>query len=235
MCVVDTMRFPYIEGTGTTITQRHGQLGNYRSPRRAAIYNTIYSAQRLPALSRRTRRRRSDATRHRHATQPPDPRYGYTEQIAVPRQSTVTDHSLGSGPQGYLLRRHRRYARHHYHATNYDVSHAWGIANDSDENWDYFLFNDRDFTSVAELMLVPGCPPGLFTKQFAEFAPGGNLLRTLRRPAACGSLHRALPRSTSPCRNRLPTSVANRQPRRSPRRPRSRPRPIASYRPWPVR
>src|SRR5262249_40361397 len=27
------------------------------------------------------------------------------------------------------------------------------------------------FTSVAELMLVPGCPPGLFTKQFVEFAP----------------------------------------------------------------
>ena len=33
------------------------------------------------------------------------------------------------------------------------------------------MFNDRDFTSVAELLLVPGCPPGLFTKQFVEFAP----------------------------------------------------------------
>ena len=41
----------------------------------------------------------------------------------------------------------------------------------SSENWDYFAFNDRDFSSVAELLLVPGCPPGLFTKQFAEFAP----------------------------------------------------------------
>ena len=39
------------------------------------------------------------------------------------------------------------------------------------EPWDNFAFNDRDFTSVAELLLVPGCPPGLFTKQFAEFAP----------------------------------------------------------------
>ena len=39
------------------------------------------------------------------------------------------------------------------------------------EPWDYFPFNDRDFTSVAELLMVPGCPPGLFTKQFAEFAP----------------------------------------------------------------
>ncbi len=33
------------------------------------------------------------------------------------------------------------------------------------------MFNDRDFTSVAEVTLVPGCPPGLFTKQFVEFAP----------------------------------------------------------------
>ena len=44
------------------------------------------------------------------------------------------------------------------------------------EPWDYFPFNDRDFTSVAELMLVPGCSPGLFTKQFVEFAPSyGNV------------------------------------------------------------
>ena len=49
--------------------------------------------------------------------------------------------------------------------------HTLGIANDQAEPWDYFPFHDRDFTGVAELMLVPGCPPGLFTKQFAEFAP----------------------------------------------------------------
>ena len=40
------------------------------------------------------------------------------------------------------------------------------------ETWDYLPSDDRDFyRGVAELMLVPGCPPGLFTKQFAEFAP----------------------------------------------------------------
>ncbi len=49
--------------------------------------------------------------------------------------------------------------------------HTLGYTNDSSENWDYLAFNDRDFSSVAELMLVPGCPPGLFTKQFVEFAP----------------------------------------------------------------
>jgi hypothetical protein len=46
-----------------------------------------------------------------------------------------------------------------------------GIASDQAEPWDDFPFHDRDFTGVAELLLVPGCPPGLFTKQFAEFAP----------------------------------------------------------------
>ena len=51
------------------------------------------------------------------------------------------------------------------------IYHTLGQPNESAENWDYFVFNDRDFTSVAELTLVPGCPPGLFTKQFAEFAP----------------------------------------------------------------
>ncbi len=51
------------------------------------------------------------------------------------------------------------------------ILHTLGYNNDSAENWDYFVFNDRDFSSVAELLLVPGCPPGLFTKQFVEFAP----------------------------------------------------------------
>ena len=51
------------------------------------------------------------------------------------------------------------------------VSHAGPAQFLGRELWDYLVFNDRDFSSVAELLLVPGCPPGLFTKQFAEFAP----------------------------------------------------------------
>ncbi len=46
----------------------------------------------------------------------------------------------------------------------------WSASNKVD-GWDYLPFHDRDFTSVAELMFVPACPPGLFTKQFSEFAP----------------------------------------------------------------
>jgi hypothetical protein len=45
----------------------------------------------------------------------------------------------------------------------------------SDPNWEYVAFYDRDFTSVAELALVPGCPPGLFTKKFLEVPPNYEL------------------------------------------------------------
>ncbi|MDX2037390.1 MAG: hypothetical protein SFX72_12125 [Isosphaeraceae bacterium] len=37
-----------------------------------------------------------------------------------------------------------------------------------DEPWNLFVFHDRDFTSPAEVLLVPGAAPGLFTKQFVE-------------------------------------------------------------------
>ena len=107
------------------------------------------------------------------AAQPPlDTRYGYTEQIAgsaglsYPRR----------GPQGVYP----------------TIYHTLGIDNDQHEPWDYFPFHDRDFTGVAELMLVPGCPPGLFTKQFAEFAPSGSNSGLLS-PKSCRS--RPRPRS----------------------------------------
>ena len=58
-----------------------------------------------------------------------------------------------------------------YHTLGWANELEWGSRHPMAEPWDYFPFHDRDFTSVAELMLVPGSPPGLFTKQFAEFAP----------------------------------------------------------------
>jgi hypothetical protein len=52
------------------------------------------------------------------------------------------------------------------------IHQTLGAANDNaDVPWDHLVFHDRDFTSVAELLLVPGSPPGLFTKQFAEEPP----------------------------------------------------------------
>ena len=57
-----------------------------------------------------------------------------------------------------------------YHTLGWANEYEQGSGNSMAEPWEYFPFNDRDFTSVAELMLVPGCSPGLFTKQFVEFS-----------------------------------------------------------------
>ena len=82
--------------------------------------------------------------------------YGYSEQMGTPATS--------SGDKGIYI---------NGGTTNNTklIYHTLAKQNDNAEPWDYFPFNDRDFTSVAELMLVPGCPPGLFTKQFVELAP----------------------------------------------------------------
>ena len=81
--------------------------------------------------------------------------YGYSEQMAAPVKQTG-EQGIYAGTTPY---------------TTTQIYDTLTLSNDNAEPWDYFPFNDRDFTSVAELMLVPGCPPGLFTKQFVELAP----------------------------------------------------------------
>ena len=148
MVVVDAMRFPYIEGGGTPGTPA-------RRPRHA---NTIYSAQRFQPY-RGGHAVRCPAT-PTAAAAPLDTRYGYTEQIAVPARRLTGGDQPGAQHGTATLR-----------PTHAHLPHRWATANDQAEPWDYFPFHDRDFTSVAELMLVPGCPPGLFTKQFVELSP----------------------------------------------------------------
>ncbi len=123
-----------------------------------------------------------------------DPRYGYTEQTLPPSfwglgtlgiyyMTSVTNNA--NNPAGNPTATTTATI---YPATN-PIYHTIGWANEYEqgapgtlvggvfpnvEPWNYFVFNDRDFTSVAELMLVPGSPPGLFTKQFVEFAPSWN-------------------------------------------------------------
>ena len=82
--------------------------------------------------------------------------YGYSEQMAQPISPTGYYGNYMGTPAGQITQK---------------IYHTLNKINDQSEPWDYFPFNDRDFTSVAELMLVPGCPPGLFTKQFVELAP----------------------------------------------------------------
>jgi hypothetical protein len=161
MMVVDCMRFPMIESGGTGVT-----AGGKDTVTQGANY--MYSYQRYQPF------------RGGQAVPVPggvasalDTRYGYSEQMVVP--TTMANNGLygqaatQAGPPGPNI-------------SSVGIFHTLGATNDLTLNigttppslyepWDYVPFNDRDFTSVAELMLVPGCPPGLFTKQFAEFAP----------------------------------------------------------------
>ncbi|MFO0889280.1 MAG: hypothetical protein U0790_09090 [Isosphaeraceae bacterium] len=159
MIVVDAMRFPYLEGKGSaTIGTASGGKDNVTQGS-----NQLYSYQRLQPY------------RGGHAVPMPgvpgalDPRYGYSDQVAVPVRASGNFGRFGNNaePNPQITQQ---------------IFHTLGLPNDGTlqestspysliEPWDYFPFNDRDFTSVAELLLVPGCPPGLFTKQFAELAP----------------------------------------------------------------
>ena len=75
------------------------------------------------------------------------------------------------------------------------IFHSLDRPGTGNDNWDLFPFHDRDFQSLAELFLVPACPPGLFTKQFVElpdvtaFNPSGAPLGDMPPPSADPSLN----------------------------------------------
>jgi len=147
MVVVDALRFPYIEGGGTysatsgTVTQGT---------------NVLFSSQRCQPYRGGHAVRLPGDTGTSFA--PLNTAYGYSEQMAAPITPRNSDTGMFTGvtPAQPITQ---------------PIYHTIGGQNDQPEPWDYFPFNDRDFTSVAELTLVPGCPPGLFTKQFVELAP----------------------------------------------------------------
>jgi hypothetical protein len=147
MIVVDSMRFPYIDGGGKVDNNGNVDLGNAKA---------IYSAQ------------RAQPYRGGHAVRLPDDltataavlntAYGYSEQTVAPKVQVPNYGLYGNAPVTQ-------------NNAGVGFYHTLGNLNDQNEPWDWFVFHDRDFTSVAELMLVPGCPPGLFTKQFVELPP----------------------------------------------------------------
>ena len=142
MVVVDAMRFPYTDG---------GVTGPPPSPLPETA-NTIISCQRCQPFRGGHAVRLPVDTLTTGAAPLYTP-YGYSEQMAAP----LTFSTVGTYDGAKVITK--------------AMYHTLGGVNDQAEPWDYFPFNDRDFTSVAELMLVPGCPPGLFTKQFVELAP----------------------------------------------------------------
>ncbi len=148
--VVDAFKFMYVEsGFSGKVDPVTGQ-----DTQNKAQTKGLFSLQRLQPF--RGGHAVASATTANTQMIPPYA-YGYSEQTD-PANRTSGSYNLLWGTYNY--------------PTKPDVNHTLGAKNDSlDLNWDHLPFFDRDFTSVAELTLVPGCPPGLFTKQFVEMQP----------------------------------------------------------------
>ncbi len=179
LVVVDSFRFPYTEAGGTvTLPSGYPMTPETVMPGT----NPLYSVG------------RSQPYRGGHAVPGseafiPDPTtppqsldetlafpYGYSEQASgqFVRTSGGRGGGAGATPQPYYGQYYKADMTGNVPAGQTPtkitaaIYHTLGAINDQAEPWDFFPFNDRDFNSVAELLLVPGAPPGLFTKQFAE-------------------------------------------------------------------
>ena len=185
MVVVDAMRFPYIDSgnfttTGTPPSVGQGgkdAKGNALPDTRAP--NIPYSSQRLQPyrgghllpVATTAGAAPASASPAAGTTKicPPSPAYayGYSEQMAIPALGTTTGKFTPAivPPATTAVP---------VPATK-PYNETIGAANSPfDTNWSHIPFHDRDFASVAELLLVPRCPPGLFTKQFVEEPYPGN-------------------------------------------------------------
>jgi large repetitive protein len=177
MVVVDAMRFPVINSVGPV----GGATVNLGPPPTVTVTNTneIYSAQRhqpyrgghllrtdtSPPSGLPTAGNANGVT----TISPPSPAYayGYSEQLAPPTTggtlATSGSYARSSGTPNTV-------------PTTKTFKETINVRNVAGENWTHLPFLDRDFASVAELLQVPGCPPGLFTKQFVEEPYPGNIL-----------------------------------------------------------
>ncbi len=203
MVVVDCMRFPVINaGTASVISAPGSTPPVTISPKAT---NPVYSAQRLqpyrgghlvridtmppmglPGSEQHIAGIDGDPTDPRISPAngatticPPSPAYayGYSEQMAAPGSSTSTgQYSYSTTANGATTTTSVATTNNYYQTINA------ATASPRDTNWAPFPFHDRDFASVAELLLVPGCPPGLFTKQFVEEKYPGNIYADTANP-----------------------------------------------------
>jgi hypothetical protein len=196
MVVVDSMRIPYIDGTGSNATTAslNDNGTNVNAPSVNTTFNTPYSVQRFqpyrggqavpvpPAVNYGFSA--STYTGPANAATAIDVRYGYSEQAVPPSVNSLAyinppGVNVPGGTTGLTQGVYYYKDANVETAATFPVFHTLGLPNEWEmgsgmtvqEGWDYLPFHDRDFTSVAELMLVPGSAPGLFTKQFVEFAP----------------------------------------------------------------
>ena len=170
MIVVDAFRFPFIQSDGTGVTGTPDRPGMGASV-------PIYSMSRYQPY--RGGHAVPFATAAEPTATPPPPvspmiAYGFSEQTSPAGNggtkifglynSNVPPDTQNPPPK-----------------TTVPIPNSFGRGRG--EAWDYFPFQDRDFMNVAELLMVPGCPPGLFTKQFVENAPDTTVFRANPDPS----------------------------------------------------
>ena len=147
--VVDSMRFPYSEAGGAVMNPNTDteQVTQGTTP--------LYLVERWQPY------RGGEAVPNGHRFTPAYP-YGWSQQTYANNDGDVN----GNDQIGVFDR--QRMGGFTVERITQPFHHSLGNQNDNTEDWDYFPFLDRDFASVAELLMVPDCPPGLFTKKFAE-------------------------------------------------------------------
>lgn len=180
MIVVDSMRFPYIKANTPTI----GMMGVVTSPDPQEVWSVqrfqpYRGGQFVPNLANGAPVGTLQPVlfgRDRDSANPGviDPTwaaFGFSEQMLYGGHN-------GSGADTTTVAHYdpSKATSTSNNATK-PIKHSLNFENRANpsnpgENWDAIVFHDRDFQSVAELLLVPGCPPGLFTKQFVEVVAG---------------------------------------------------------------
>ncbi|MDB5349438.1 MAG: hypothetical protein JWN86_685 [Planctomycetota bacterium] len=158
--VVDSFRFPYFVDNGIA------KAKDANNDTVTQGTNAIYSTRRLQPY-----RGGHFVPYSETLTNAPNP-YGYSEQT-FPTQAQTPPASADATKAQPLTAVYGMNVQGTITPTQIsgNIYHTIDRTNSNGENWDIFPFHDRDFQSVAELLLVPACPPGLFTKQFVEY-PG---------------------------------------------------------------
>ena len=167
MVVVDAFRFPFVQSDGKgvngsgltpdTVTPNPPTVPIYSTAR----FQPYRGGQAVPVATAA-----EPVATPPVAPSPPNP-YGFSEQTR-PGSGATTFYGLynSNNPPSTTPRPPQ---------TTLGITSSLGRGGAGNDAWDFLPFHDRDFMSVAELLVVPGCPPGLFTKQFVENAPDTNL------------------------------------------------------------
>ena len=180
--VIDSFRFPFLQSTGL------GQVGTPDRMATSPAEPALFSLERMQPL------------RGGHAVPPLTgaaantatiiPAYGYSEQTSIPAGGTGLYGKFGNASTTTGTPPNTTTTPVYSTA---EIEHSLGRTNNersrsAPEIWDWLVFHDRDFTSVAELLMVPGTSPGLFTKQFGEMPPpiywGGTTPYIMENPAS---------------------------------------------------